>query len=60
MARQRIQPIIINLNFFSKLIDLLGELANIFEEDKSTFDVLEKISVLALAYSVTGNGYFLQ
>ena len=29
MARQRIQPIIINLNFFSKLIDLLGELANI-------------------------------
>jgi sugar/nucleoside kinase (ribokinase family) len=58
IARQGKQPIIIDLNFFSKLIDLLGELANVIEGDKSTFDVLEKICVLV--YSITGNGYYLQ
>ncbi len=58
MTRQGKQPIVIDMSFFSKLIELLVELANVIEGDKSTFDVLEKISVLV--YSITGNGYFLK
>ena len=34
IARQGKKPITINLEFFSKLIDLLGELANLIEENK--------------------------
>ncbi len=57
-SKQGKQPIIVDLSFFSKLIELLGELANNIEGDETTFNVLEKIIVLV--YSITGNGYFLK
>jgi len=58
IARQGKQPITIDSEFFTKLTELLDELANAIKEDKTTFEILEKISVLT--YSISGNGYFLQ
>lgn len=58
IARQGKPPLVINSKFFSKLIDLLEDLANTIKEDKTTFEVLEKISILT--YTITGNGFFLQ
>jgi len=58
IARQGKKPITIDSEFFNKFTEVLDELANAIKEEKATFEVLEKISVLT--YSITGNGYFLQ
>lgn len=42
---------------FQKLEDALGQLAEKVEKKESTYSVLESIS--NLAYSTTGNGYYL-
>ena len=57
-AHQGKQPITIDAMFFNTLNKYLAWLAKNIREEKSTFEVLEKISVLT--YSITGNGYFLQ
>jgi len=44
-------------NLFTKLEDALEDLAKRIEKDQETYPVLETISTLA--YSATGNGYYL-
>jgi len=58
ITKQGKNPITVDGKFFNKLIELLNELVNVIKEEKLTFEVLEKISVLV--YSITGNGYYLQ
>ena len=58
MAKKNIPPIMIDKKIFTKMNELLEELASTIEEDKKTYEVLEKISVLM--YSISGNGYYLQ
>lgn len=56
--RQKNTFITINKNFFSKLIILLEKLAEAIKEEKSSYEVLEKITLLT--YSITGNGIYLE
>jgi len=42
---------------FQKLQDTVDELCTLIDEEKQTYPILEKIS--NLAYSTTGNGYYL-
>ncbi len=58
IARQERQPIIINIDFFRKFAILLEELTEAIKEDKLTYEILEKITLLT--YSITGNGFYLQ
>jgi len=60
--RQRLQQgqekeIIFPPNLFERLEEDLSELQAKVEEGKETYKILQKISILA--YSVTGNGYYL-
>lgn len=52
------QVIQVNLDFIIKMARLLDELKQCIEKNESTYEVLEKISLLT--YTLTGNGYFLQ
>ena len=47
----------IEKDFFDNLAHLLGILENRIQENKETYDVLEKI--VNLSYLTTGNGYYL-
>ena len=58
IAKSQKRPIVgIDKKFFSKLITLLEQLVNTIKEDKLTYDILEKITLLT--YSITGNGIYL-
>ena len=56
--KKRTTIIPFNIEFFRKLAELLKSLILCIEKEEFTYEVLEKLSVLA--YSITGNGYYLQ
>jgi hypothetical protein len=56
-ASQRRSTPTIPPQVFQKLQDAVKELCTLIDEGKQTYSVLEKIS--NLAYSTTGNGYYL-
>ena len=56
--KRRTTIIPLNIDFFLKLSKLLNNLAQCIGKEELTYEVLEKICVLA--YSITGNGYYLQ
>ncbi len=58
IAKQEKTPIIIDISFFRKYGGLLEDLAEAIKEDKLGYEILEKIALLA--YSISGNGYYLQ
>lgn len=51
------QPTIPSSLVFASLEEALNEMINLIDEDKQTHSALEKIS--NIAYSTTGNGYYL-
>jgi hypothetical protein len=56
-ARAGETSIILPDDYFDKLTDYIEQLADRIKENKSTYDILEKITTLAFAS--TGNGYYL-
>lgn len=44
-------------NYFEKLVEMVGKLTELIENDKDTYEILQKIAVLT--YTITGNGYYL-
>ena len=56
--KKRTTIIPLDIEFFYKLSELLNNLTQRIEKEELTYEVLEKICVLA--YSITGNGYYLQ
>jgi hypothetical protein len=56
-ARGGETSIVLPVDFFDKLATCVEDLAQRIKENKSAYDVLEKISLLA--FISTGNGYYL-